>query len=740
MSAKLNIAGRAGRWSAEHWKTALLGWFAFVALAIAMGHFAGLKKQTQAQAATGGSAKAEQILAAAGFQTPASETVLVQSKTLTASAPGFRAAVDDVVAALKRQPNAYEIRSPLANRGQISKDGRSALVLYEVRGRMEDASKKIQPILDSIAKVQAGHPSLYVADFGMASSMHAVNDTVANDFQKAEMFSLPLTLVILLIAFGSFIAAGVPVLLAFSGVRAATGLGAVVSHLVPAGDADKSVVLLIGMAVGVDYSLFYIRRAREERQKGLSSREALLAAASTSGQAVLISGVTVMIAMAGMLLTGSTVFTSIAIASMIMVAVALVGSLTVLPALMARSGDKLYRSRIPFLRKRLEKTSEPRAWSWVLGHVLSRPALSAALAAGALIALALPTLTLHTQLLSYTDLPRSFPIVATYERVQQAFPGAQAPAEVVIKANDVTAPSIRQGIVALEHRALATGQMSEPIDLMINSNHTVATVSIPLAGTGTDATSQAALKTLRSRVIPATVGKLAGANVAVTGMTAGTNDFSATVKSHMPLVFGFVLLLVFCLMTVTFRSIVIPIKAVMLNLLSVGAAYGVLVEVFQHRWAENLLGFHSNGAIVTWLPLFLFVILFGLSMDYHVFILSRVKELVDGGMETGEAVEEGIKHTASVVTIAAIVMVGVFGMFVTLRTLDVKQMGFGLAVAILIDATLIRAVLLPATMKLLGDWNWYLPRWLEWLPQLQHEQRQPAPRRTRLEPALEPSA
>jgi uncharacterized membrane protein YdfJ with MMPL/SSD domain len=222
-------------------------------------------------------------------------------------------------------------------------------------------------------------------------------------------------------------------------------------------------------------------------------------------------------------------------------------------------------------------------------------------------------------------------------------------------------------------------------------------------------------------VIPRTVGNLAGATVAVTGQTAGTSDFSGTVKSHMPLVFGFVLLLVFCLMLVTFRSIVIPIKAVLLNLLSVGAAYGVLITVFQHHWAESLLGFHSNGAIVTWLPLFLFVILFGLSMDYHVFILSRVKELVDRGLETGEAVEEGIKHTASVVTIAAIVMVGVFGMFVTLRTLDVKQMGFGLAVAILIDATLIRAVLLPATMKLLGKWNWYLPRWLEWLPRIEHE-------------------
>jgi RND superfamily putative drug exporter len=224
-------------------------------------------------------------------------------------------------------------------------------------------------------------------------------------------------------------------------------------------------------------------------------------------------------------------------------------------------------------------------------------------------------------------------------------------------------------------------------------------------------------------VIPATIGAVAGTEVAVTGQTAGTTDFSKTIESHMPLVFGFVLALVFVLLLVTFRSIVIPAKAVLMNLLSVGAAYGILVAIFQHTWAEGILGFHSNGAIVSWLPLFLFVILFGLSMDYHVFILSRVKELVDGGMETGDAVSEGIKRTAGVVTSAAAVMIGVFAIFATLNMLDVKQMGVGLAVAILIDATLIRAVLLPATMKLLGEWNWYLPRWLEWLPRLEHGER-----------------
>ncbi len=653
--------------------------------------------------------------------------MLVQSKTLTVASPAFRAAVGDLATALAHQPAVYEIRSPLApgNRGQVSSDGRSALVQYEIRGAMQDSPKKIQPVLDAVAKVQAAHPALYVADFGYASATHELNNTVGKDFKRAELFSLPLTLLILLIAFGSFVASRVPVLLAFSGVLAATALATLVSHLVPAADPTKSVILLIGMAVGVDYSLFTIRRAREEKHKGLSSHDALIVASATSGQAVLISGLTVMIAMGGMLFTGSKIFTSIAVGSMIMVAVALVGSLTVLPAVMAWMGDKLHRSRIPVLRRLMETPREPRVWSWVLDRVLRRPGISAALGAAVLLALCLPTVTLHTQLPSFTDLPQSIGIVKTYDRIQQAFPGAQTPAEVVVEAHDVTAPAVRRGIVALERRALASGQMSEPIDLQVNAGRTVATVTIPLQGDGNNVASQRALETLRGTLIPATLGKVAGATVAVTGQTAGTSDFNQTMKAHAPLVFGFVLLLVFCLLLVTFRSIVIPIKAVVLNLLSVGAAYGILVAVFQHRWAEGLLGFHSNGAIATWLPLFLFVILFGLSMDYHVFILSRVKELVDGGMETGEAVAEGIKRTAGVVSIAAAVMVAVFAVFATLHTLDMKQMGFGLAVAILIDATLIRAVLLPATMKLLGEWNWYLPRWLEWLPRLAHERVEP---------------
>jgi RND superfamily putative drug exporter len=696
-----NLAGRAGRWSADHWKTALVGWLALVAVAVFAGGAVGTTKQKDADGATGETAKAVKILDQAGFQTPAGESVLVQSKTLTVRDAAFRAAIADVTRRLAGQRDVTRIVSPLApgHMGQVSKDGRSALIEFDIRGEQSKAKDKVEPIMAAVAAAQKAHPSLYVGEFGYGSANHELQDTMDKDMQRAELTSLPVTLVILLFAFGALIAAGLPVLLAFSGVLATTGLAQVASHVVPASDATQSVILLIGMAVGVDYSLFYIRREREERANGLSHRDALLKTASTSGQAVLISGLTVLIAMAGMLFTGSKIFTSIAVGSMLMVAVALIGSLSVLPALLSKFGDRVDRGRIPLLGRLQARRSEPRVWGFVLDRVVRRPALSAALAAGLLVALALPAFSLHTQLPSFTDLPKSIGIVATYDRIQTAFPGAQTPAEVVVKADDVTAPAVQDGIRQLERQALATGQMTQPIQTRVNPSGTVATISIPLQGDGNDSAAQQALRTLRDRVIPATVGAVGGTEVAVAGQTAATSDFNRTMKSHMPIVFGFVLALVFALLLVTFRSIVVAVKAVLLN----------------------LLGFHSNGAIATWLPLFLFVILFGLSMDYHVFILSRVKELVDGGMETGEAVATGIKRTASTVTSAAIVMVGVFAIFATLNTLDMKQMGVGLAVAILIDATLIRAVLLPATMKLLGDWNWYLPRWLEWLPSLDHE-------------------
>jgi uncharacterized membrane protein YdfJ with MMPL/SSD domain len=720
MTEPHNLAGRAGRWSAARWKTATLGWLAFAVLSIVVGSAVGLKSLGDSETGSGETARAESILAKANFQSPATESVLVQSPTQTIDSPSFEAAVATVVSTLSSQPAVTNIRSPFEHgAGQISDDRHSALVQFDVKGKADDADGKIAPILAAVRRVHEGNAGFRIEEFGLASANHELNKVFNKDFQRAEYTSLPITLVILLIAFGAFVAAGVPVLLAFSAVLAAIGLSAVVSHVFPMADFINSIVLMIGMAVGVDYSLFYLQREREERRRGEDPHQALLTAAATSGQAVLISGATVLIAMAGMLFAGNKIFTSIGIGTMIVVFVAMIGSLTVLPALLHRLGDKIDKGRLPIVGRR---QGERRAWSWVIGKVLARPAVSVVLSAGALVALALPTLTLHTKLPSFSDLPHNLPIVRTFQRIEQAFPGSPAPATVVIRANDVTSPQVQNAVAGLRREALASGQMKPPISVRINPDKTVETVDIPLVGTGDDDKSFAALGTLRRQLLPATLGPLDdGVEYAVTGQTAGTKDFNDQMKSRIGIVFAFVLGLAFLLLLLTFRSIVIPLKAIVLNLLSVGAAYGILVLVFQHTWAEGILGFQSNFSIASWLPLFLFVILFGLSMDYHVFILSRIKELVDKGERTEDAIAKGIVATAGTVTSAALVMVGVFAIFATLSVIDIKQMGFGLAVAVFLDATIVRAVLLPATMKLLGEWNWYFPRWLEWLPSLSPE-------------------
>ena len=620
-----NIAARAGRWSAAHWKTVTLAWLVFCVVALFAGGAVGTKKIKDADTASGGAAVAEHILANANFKRSATESVLVESRATTIKDPAFRAAVTDVVKVASGSPDVKAVRSPLdpKNTGQIARGGHAALVEFDIKGDVAKAQDKVQPFLDGVARVQQAHPGYTIGEFGFASANKVLAKTLGKDFQRAEVSSVPVTLIILLFAFGALVAAGLPVLLAFSGVLATIGLASVASHIFPAGDATQSVILLIGMAVGVDYSLFYIRREREERAAGLSHREALLRTAGTSGYAVFISGLTVFIAMAGMLFTGNAIFTSIAVGAMLMVAVALIGSLSILPALLSKLGDRVNKGRIPFMKRRAPGDS--RVWNAVLNAVLKRPVVSVLVSATALIALALPTLTLHTQLPSFTDLPKSISIVRTYDAIQSAFPGAQTPADVVIKAADVTTPQAQAAIGALERNSLASGAVKQPVHVEVNPDKTVAIVSLPLVGDGSNQRSVDALQKLRGELIPATVERIPDSVVAVTGQTAGTHDFNQQMKSHAPLVFGFVLLLCFLLLLVTFRSIVIPIKAVLLNLLSVGAAYGLLVLVFQHTWAEGILSFHSNGAIASWLPLFLFVVLFGLSMDYHVFILSRVE-------------------------------------------------------------------------------------------------------------------
>ena len=709
-----HIAARMARWSAHHRKLAIFGWLALVIPLFAISIVSPTKSIVFETSGPGESGRANTILYE-DFKQPSGESVLIQHPTLSATSPEFKAVVQSVVSGASSLDEVAKVESPFDadNIGSVSTDKHSALVGIEIAGPSGDAADKVDPIVARVAEVQKANPGFYVGSFG-ESTDKAIQASFFDDLKKAGLFSVPLTLAILLIAFGALVAAGIPLLLGLTAVLGTFGLVALISKVLPMSDAIGAIILLIGLAVGVDYTMFYLKREREERAAGRTEEAALEAAAATSGRSVLISGVTVLVAMAGMLLTFDAGFASFGIATMTVVAVAMLGSLTVLPALLSKLGDNVDRFRLPFVHRLRRDDGGGRVWGAIIDRVLRHPALSVALAGGFLVALAVPAYQLRTAEPGIDTYPQKF--LGTYNRLKVAFPGTEVGSNVVVKAPNVESPAVLEAIGQLKWRAIDSGLMNEPIDVDVNASKTVANISIPIEGDGIDSTSNQALAVLRDEIIPPTLGTVAEAEVAVTGTTAQAKDFSDKMKTVAPLVFGFVLLFAFLLMLVTFRSIVIAAKTIALNLLSVGAAYGILVLVFQHGWGKQILGFENTGGIDPFLPILLFVILFGLSMDYHVFVLSRVREAHDKGMNTDDAIAFGIKSTAGVVTSAAIVMVGVFAIFGMLQAMIFKQFGVGLAAAILIDATIIRAILLPATMKLLGDWNWYMPKWLEWIP------------------------
>jgi RND superfamily putative drug exporter len=704
------------RWSSKHRKKAFWGWLAFVILAFAIGNMVGSKQISDVDSFNGESHDAEAALDRAGLR-PQSEVVFIQSDKLTIRDPRFEAAVNDVTRSLPKVPYVQNVTSPLSGESAVSKDGHAALVDFDVAGDSTEARERIDPVLAAVAAAQKRHPDLAVEQFGSASAQKAVQETIGDDLKSAGALSLPITLILLIITFGTLVAAGVPLWIGLSSVIATLGLVNIPSHILPIDSNLSAVILLIGLAVGVDYSLFYLKREREERAAGRSESAALEAAAATSGRAVLISGATVMVAMAGMFISGDKTFISFAMGTILVVAVAVFASLTVLPAMLSWLGDRVEKGRVPLLSRGRRGVGESRFWSSLTSRVMRRPGLALVLAGGLLVALSIPALSLKSVTSDIDELPGDLPVIQTYNQVKRIFPAEGVTATVVMEVPNVRAGAPTTAIAELTDQVDRFPGLFKPgTELIESKDDTVAQINIPTIGSGTDQASVDALNKLRDDIVPATVGAVDGATVNVTGDAAGSEDFNSNLKSRLPLIFAFVFCLAFLLMLVTFRSIVIPIKAILLNLLSVGAAYGVLVLVFQNGNGESVIGFTSNGGVTNWLPLFLFVVLFGLSMDYHVFILSRVRELYDRGMSTDEAVRHGIATTAGTVTSAAAVMVGVFLVFVTLSFIDFKELGLGLAVAILIDATIIRGVLLPAAMKLLGDWNWYLPNWLEWLP------------------------
>jgi RND superfamily putative drug exporter len=487
-------------------------------------------------------------------------------------------------------------------------------------------------------------------------------------------------------------------------------------------------MLLVGLAVGVDYSMFYLRREREERALGRDPRTALRIAAATSGRSVLVSGLTVVAAMAGMYLSGMLLFAGFGTAAILVVLIAVIGSLTVLPAMLSLLGDRVDFGRVPGLARMRRPTGRSRFWEAVLGRVLKRPALSASAAVAFLLVLAAPALSIHTEKLGLDKLlPADTSIMQSYERIEKAFPGGPSPADVVVRADDVRGSAMTAAVDDFKARARGTGLVQEPILVTVHAAENVVEVSVPLAGTGSDATSVRALETLRGDVIPATFGTVPGAEAYVSGNLAFSEDFNAHLEHAIVPVVAFVLVLAFLLMLAAFRSVTIAAVSVVLNVLSMASAFGVMVAVFQHGWGASLVGARGVGAIESWIPLFSFVILFGLSMDYHVFVVSRIREAHDRGLPTREAVAHGIQISAGVVTSAAVIMVAVFAVFATLSMTTFKQLGVGLAVAILLDATVVRVVLLPSVLSVLGDRTWWLPRWMA-------RRRTPKPVETAAEP------
>ena len=677
-------------------------WLALIAGLIIAGAIAGTRTLSAAASRTGESARADARLTAAGLRAPAVESVLVSSARRDATAR----AVSAIEAGARRLPAVASVRGAGDTPSLARAGGRTALVQVELRGDPDTAGDRVAGLERVVRSVAAGAPAVSVHEAGSASAEHAIGQVVGHDLHRAELTSLPITLIILIVAFGAVMAAVVPLLLGLTSVAGALGSLGLVSQLAPAGDATSSVVLLIGLAVGVDYSLFYIRREREARQGGAGddSAAALQAATAGVGRAIVVAGTTVMVGLAGLLFTGLAVFTSMALGAIVVVAIAMVGSLTVLPATLAMLGDRIDRGRLwsRRLRRAGRNQADAGVWAGVGRAVTGHPRTALVSALCVLGALAAPALAMRTATPGEHDLPAASPELVAIRAIERTFPGAPASAEIVVTGRGLGSAGARAGLRELGARAEAVTHGRGAVAVRVAADQRTALVAVPFADRGLSAAA-ATVTELRRAVTPTAVRIAPGTHALLTGDAAGSADFSARMSAATPVVLALVLGLAFVLLVAAFGSPWLALAVVGLNLLSVGAAFGVLVAVFQDGVGQSLLGFTSDGAIVEWLPLFAFVVLFGLSMDYTVLILERVREARLTGADARAAAALALTRTAGTVTSAAAVMIGVFAVFATLSLLEFKQLGIGLAAAIAIDATLVRAIALPAAVTLLGD-------------------------------------
>jgi uncharacterized membrane protein YdfJ with MMPL/SSD domain len=741
----------ASRVAARRPRLTILLWVLLIVGCTAAGAATGTQSLSGADGGVGDSGRAEQRIADSGLRNPDVESVLIRSDDAATTASAARA----VERRLEKLPAVAAVQGPAD--GAAGKDlqrdgGRTVLVRATLHGGPDD-EVEIEPVLAAVAAIRAAHPDVEIHQVGPGSVDHAIDGIVSDDLLKAELISIPITLVVLVIAFGALVAAMVPLLLGVTAVAGALGALGVVSQLAPNSDTTASLVVLIGLAVGVDYSLFYVRRERELRRRSggaLSPEQALDVAAATVGRAILVSGVTVILALAGLLVTGIAAFTSMALGTIVVVAIALIGSLTVLPAVLALLGDRIDRGRVPLLGRRRERRERaerraaahgrpvvhrPGGWERIATAVTGRPRIALAVALLVLAALAAPALGMKLADTGVASLPRDLPVVEAQQAVERAFPGAPASADLVVSGRGLDGAEARDALTAIGREAERITGGRGAVDVAVAGDGRTALLTVPMPENGLDA-ANAAVRDLRDAApgLAERVGP--DASVLVGGDAASSLDFVDAMNRALPLVLGLVLGLAFVLLLVVFRSPALVATVVGLNLLSIGAAYGVMTAVFQPTWAESLLDFSSTGTIVSWLPLISFVILFGLSMDYSILVLERIREERLAGHDPREAAARGVAATAGTVTSAAMVMVGVFSVFAMLRLVDMKMMGVGLAAAILLDATVVRAVALPAAVTLLGRRGFRVPR-AQTRPAATWEDQALAPPTTRRAPQLD---
>ena len=642
------------------------------------------------------------------------EIIIVRSDRFTVDDPAFESKVASFVAE-NQQQDAVILRTP---DDLVSRDRRAAAITVDF---LRDAETHVEDLIGAVNRESDENFELAIT--GEWTYDHDLNELSQHDLEKGELqFGLPAALVILLLVFGAVLAGVVPLLLALVSIAIALGFVAILSQVFDLSVFTLNMLSGMGLALGVDYALFVVSRFREERARGLEKPAAIEATAATASRAVLFSGFTFVLAMCGLLLVPDTIFRSLATGAILVGVVSVLAALTFLPALLSLLGDRINALRIPVIGRGAEAGSgtEGRLWAAIIGAVMRRPIVALTASVALLLALSLPVLDLKMGFVGIRALPDRFESKQGFLALEESFgAGTTDTAEIVVD-GDVTRVDVRAAIERLEGRLRSDRAFLQPETTSYPAQR-IADTEVLLRGDSRDDCSYDAIRRVRSEYVPDSFRGVDDVRVLVTGETAEGIDYFDLMEQWMPILLAFVLGLSFVLLTVAFRSIVVPAKAIALNLLSVGAAYGLLVLVFQKGIGNELFGFEQVDAIEAWVPLFLFAVLFGLSMDYHVFLLSRIRELYTRTGDNAYAVSHGVASTARMITGAALIIIAVFSGFAIGDTVAFQQMGFGVAVALLIDATLVRSVLLPASMKLLGEWNWYLPRWLEWLPELEVE-------------------